>query len=341
MRYDNLRAFAKHIQSASPDHLMAVYLLVSKNNRDLTEASQSIIKSIFPDKHSEMEVKTFQSEGLQVSELLNELNTLSVFVKNRIVVLHHADKLNKAASTALEKYFEKPNPAVKLIVTAQAVNRGTKFYKKAKVQGVILDMPEEKAWQKEKSCQSWVRERVFQDGRQIEPQAIAALVKQIGTDQDVLEQEVFKLYCYLGDRTTITLQDVSAICSFVSTESIWKLGEDIFHFNPGGAVKSIKSLLADGAPLLGLLRQLRSQFQTSFQICTILANGQGRDEIVKHFRYLTGNILNKKIQEAQGYGLERFKRGILVIDETELKAKSSGGDPDFLAEMLVVRLASK
>jgi len=342
VRFDNLRAYGKHIQSASPDHLMSVYLLISKNDHDLAGASKSLINSIFPDgKYSEMQVKPYSAENTQVQDILNELNTISIFAKKRIIIYKNIDRLNKDATATLESYFENPNPDVHFVLTAQSVNKGTKFYKKAEKQGVILDVPEEKAWQREKSVIRWLHEKINADGRQAEPRVVEVLVKQVGTEQNLLEQEIQKIYCYLGERTSITLQDVAAISSSVNVDSIWQLGESIFSFNLSEAMKCMKSNLEDGAPLLGLLRQLRSQYQTQLQICTILSTGLGKDEIVKHFRYLTGNILNKKIQEAQSYGLNRFKRGILQIDETELKIKSSAANLEFLAEMLIIKLATK
>lgn len=321
---------------------MPIYLLVSKNDHDLSEASQAIVKALFPKgDHSEMEVKSLPAENTQIQDVLTELNTINIFAKKRIFIYRNIDKLTKTATAALEDYIDKANPDVLLVLTAQSVNKGTKFYKKAEKQGVILDIPEEKPWQREKSVINWLHEKVQRDGKQAEPRALEALVKQIGTDQNFLEQEIEKIYCYIGDRKLITIADIASISSFVNVDSIWQLGESIFSFNVSDALKCMKSLLDDEVPLLTLLRQLRSQYQTYLQICTILAAGQGKDEVVKHFRYLTGNILNKKITEAQSYGLNRFKKGILKIDETELKVKSSAANLEFLAEMLVVSLATK
>lgn len=342
MRYDNLRAFSKHLQSASPDHLLALYLLVSKTASDLQESVQFVLDAVFPKgAYSEMEVRHFSSEGLNISSLLDELNTLSFFAKKRVVILHSAEKLNKSSLEIIEKYFEKANPSVHFVITAEAMGRGTKFYKKAEAVGVIVDIPEEKAWQKEKNAQAWLQEKVLKEGKEIEPRAVFSLVKQVGVDRQLLEQELFKLYCYLGERTKILEEDVAAICSFVNIDNVWKLGEDIFKGDAKSSLTLIKQQLDDGVPFLALLRQLRTQFQTSLQICSLLSSGHGREDVSRHFRYLTGTLLNKKIQEAQGYGQERLKKGLLLIDEAELKAKTSVAEPTFLAQMLAAQLTLK
>lgn len=341
MRYDNLRAFVKHIQSSSPNHLMLLYLLVSKNDHDLSEAIQMIIRSVFPNgKYSKMEVGFFSAENIDFGAFQNELNTISFFAKKRIVILQHAEMLTSSQMKSIQRYFEKPNPQVYFVITAESVGKASEFYKRAEKEGVILDVAEEKSWQKKKNIELWLREKIYKEGRQIEPTALTALIKQLGTDQNLLEQEVNKLYSYMGEKVTITMQDVTAICSVLNIGTVWELGEAVFSFDGAKALNSMKSLLSDGSALIGLLRQLRSQFQTMLQIASILASGKGRDEITHHYRYLTGNILNKKILEAQKYGIHNLKKGILEIDDAELKAKNGMGDPYFLAEILKMKLTT-
>lgn len=336
MRYDNHQAYAKHVQSAGIQHLALVYLLISKNSRDIAEAVDLIKKVV-----GNADVVTFSSEGIKMSTLLDELQTISAFSPKRVVILKDADKLKKPALQTLTTYFSRTNPQVHLVLTASSVDKRTAFYKTAEMTGVILDIPEEKPWMREKTVQRWLREKVYQDGKQIEPRACETLMQQIGTDQDLLLQELNKLYCYIGDRPVITFQDVCAISSSVNVDDIWKLGEAIFHFNVSTALEVFKALLGDGAPFLTLLRQVRSQFQSSYQICTLLASGKGRDDVGKQFPYLTPHLLNKKLQVAQGYGMARFKQGLLTIDDIEYKAKNSLGDDAFLGELLIVKLSTK
>ncbi|MEM1282592.1 MAG: DNA polymerase III subunit delta, partial [Chlamydiota bacterium] len=323
-------------QSAGIQHLAPVYLLISKNSRDITDAV-GLVKQVV----GGVDILSFSGETLKLNSFLDELQTISAFSPKRLVILKNADKLKKTTLQTLSEYFSKTNPQVHLILTASAVDKRTSFYKTAELSGVILDIPEEKPWMREKTVQRWLREKVYQDGKQVEPRACELLMQQIGTDQDLLVQELNKLYCYIGERPIITYEDVCAISSNVNVDDIWKLGEAIFHFNVSVALEVFKALLDDGAPFLTLLRQLRSQFQSSFQICTILACGKGRDEVSKQFPYLTPHLLNKKLQVAQGYGIARFKEGLLTIDDTEYKAKNSLGEEAFLGEMLIVKLSTK
>lgn len=166
------------------------------------------------------------------------------------------------------------------------------------------------------------------------------LLKQLGTDQSLLYQEIEKLFCYVGDRSEITLQDVSMISTSVNVENVWQLGDAIFRCDVNSALRISKALLNDGTALLALLRQIRSQFQTKFQICSILKNGGTSAEVVQQYPYMKGNILERNMQMALNYGMPRFKKGMIKIDETELQAKNSGADSDILLELLIAAIAT-
>ncbi|MBS4168292.1 hypothetical protein [Parachlamydia sp. AcF125] len=68
------------------------------------------------------------------------------------------------------------------------------------------------------------------------------------------------------------------------------------------------------------------------------ASGGNLADIAAQFPYMKGAILKKNLQMARAYGLERFKKGMMLIDETELLAKNSGADSACLAERLLIKL---
>lgn len=203
----------------------------------------------------------------------------------------------------------------------------------------MLDIPEEKPWQKEKSIADRIAKTVAAEGKTIDPAAADLLKQHLGTETALVKQELEKIFCYIAERKEITPEDICTLCSSVNIESAWQLGDAIFTFDIKGAIRMTKGLLNDGVQIIELLRQVRSQVKTKMQICSILHSGGGSQGVSKMFPYMRGNILNRNIEQAQKFGLERCRRGLIAIDNTELQVKSSSFDPSFLAEMLMFKLA--
>lgn len=339
MKYSNLQAFEKHLESAAPNHFSDIYGILAKEaflrKRALDTLSKLVLKN---ESAAELSCYIFDAEKHAVEAVLGELEILSFFSKKRLVVVHNIDAYDKAATLKMETYCSSPNQTVCFVAVASALNRASTFYKKLEKVGVILDVAEEKPWEREKSLADWLLLEATREGKQLGPQVANMLVKQLGTDQMLLSSELQKLICYVGERKTIMVNDIAAISSATNIENGWQLGEAIFRRDASSAIKISKELLLDGTVFIVLLRQVRSQFQTEFQICSMLMQGKTPSDISQEFPYMKGMILDRHVKQAQAYGMQRFKQAMLAIDDAEIQAKNSMIDPEFLAERLMIKL---
>ncbi len=341
MKYTALGAFEKHLQAASPHNFADVYLLMSEDPYRRKQGLEKLTSLVLQGKPpSHLTYQAFDGERMSATTLMAELNALGFLAAKRLVVVSAAEALDKAVSTALEGYLTSPNRSVCLVLVSSGLHRGSSFYKKLEKQGIVMDLPEEKSWEKEKSVIEWLMNQAHAQGKQLIPRAATAMVKRMGTDQMLLEQELNKLICYVGKGTAIQEADVGAICSCSDQENTWQLGEAIFNREGSAAVRIARSQLNQETPLIALLRQLRSQFQTEFQVCTLLKQGGGAAEIAHEFPYMRGAILERHMKQAQHYGLDRFRKGLLAIDEAEMEAKNSALDPEFILDVLMVKLTT-
>lgn len=339
MRYSHLAAFEKHLESAGPAHFSPLYMVLAKDDFVRKEAYEKLISHLLGTQSAPlMSLCVYDDEKIDMDSVCLELNSLSFFSAKRVVVIHHVENLLKAATEKLIAYYENPNPLICLVLTATSILGTTSFYKKSELAGVILEIPEEKPWEKEKSLKIWIQQKVASYGKQIEPEASHLLLKQVGIDQATLSQEINKLVCYVGEKPRISSSDVYEICISLNIENVWQLGEAIFRCDAKTALRIALALIQEGTPLLILFRQIRSQFQTHFQVCSLLSQGGTGADITKQFVYMKGQILERHMQGAKNYGMKRFCRGLILIDEAELAIKNGATDYSFLMERLLIKL---
>lgn len=341
MKYTQLQAFSKHLQNAAPNHFAPVYVIIGKNAFERHAAVNSLLAALFPqEQERSLAVRTLEGEQVAVGALMSELYSQQLFASRRGLHLLNADKADKALTAKLESYFTNPDPTLYLIVSASALHHSSTFYKKCEKVAVLLEFAEEKPWEKEKSIISWIVAQVASEGKQINAAAAKHIVKLLGPEQSTLFNELKKLSCYVGNRKEITAQDITAICSSVNSENGWQLGEALLKREPAAALRIGRELLLEGNAAIGMVRQIRSQFQTAFQVGSIIAHGGSDGDITKLFPYMRGFTLERQRSLAQTYGIARFKTAMLLIDETEWQLKSSGTDTSFTIELLIMKLAT-
>ncbi|HEV8052353.1 MAG TPA: DNA polymerase III subunit delta, partial [Parachlamydiaceae bacterium] len=238
MKYSSLTVFEKHLESAAPSHFAEIYLILAKEPFMRKQATDTLTTIVLKDEASAgLSLHLFDAERHGVENILNELKSISFFSKKRVIVIQNVDSFDKAATLKLEAYCAQPNRSVCLVLSAVTLNRATTFYKKLEKLGIVLDVPEEKPWEKEKSIADWLHREAIKQGKQLNPNVCQMVIKQLGTDQMLLSAELSKLICYVGDRKSITENDIMAISSITNLENGWQLGEAIFRRDASTALR--------------------------------------------------------------------------------------------------------
>lgn len=318
------------------------YLVLGKEEANRQTTCEQIIHQILPSqKERELSLSVFQGGKGDPHALLDLLYSPSFFVKTRVILVEQAEKLDKSIHSSIEKFFTQPFSKCYLIFSASGWTKTQSFYKSIGATQVILDLPELKSWEKEKESIEWVRRQVSIAGKIIGFDVCTAFVKFIGTDQHQLEQELKKLLCFCSDVKEITTKDLHAICSRGAASSVWQLGEAIFQRNGALALQLGQAILNEGEPFFVLLRQIRSQLQTDYEVALLLKEGKGGTEVAQIFPFMKGQLLDRHLKQAKAYGVESFRRGILAVDAIELRSKNGDFDEKILLELLIMQLTLK
>ena len=337
MKLNKRGAFEKQIKEALPQKPQPVYLINSKDDNERKAAWESLRAQLLAGNAG---LSSFYPDKCEASHVMEELQSLSFFHDATVVFIEQIDKARKELTDGLIKYLNSPNPRSVLVLSASGLRSNSPLYQRCEKLGLVLDIPEEKPWEKERHLRDQLIDWAAKEGKRIAPDAAALLVQQIGPVADSLKGELEKLICYIGDRKQITQADICMIGIAVPQENIWALGTAIFRRQGGVALRVAANLMEQGMALQQVLRNIRVQFQTEFQVCSILQNGGSPNDIMKHFPYMRGKILETHVQQAQNYGMARFKRGLLAIDAADLKVRNSDIAAETCINMLLARLTA-
>jgi DNA polymerase III subunit delta len=300
--FTDLNSFSKHIQE-----FPNLCLIIGK---DIQEAINIVLNK------GEGKVKIFEGDNFDFS-FYTEIASLSLFDEKRFFYIRNCDKLSPDEKKNL--LFSIKNCPFSFLFSATS----PVFLKEIKERGgIILQLPEEKPWQKKKRLQVQLKEKATSCGYDFSKEGIDLLMDWIGEERDCLEQELEKLMCYTLHKKNISASDVQALCTPQNKISLWSWGEAIFQHNFLLSHKIAKALLDEGNSLFILLSHLRNQFRTLIEMHSHYKENDTAS-LVEKFPYLKGNILSKKIEELRKNRPSLLKRGLYLLFDAELKGKSS------------------
>ncbi|MFS8563499.1 MAG: hypothetical protein LVR00_03910 [Rhabdochlamydiaceae bacterium] len=223
MKYYNLASFDKHLREAFPDHPSPTYLIVTSCPFERRQIAQKIFSLIA--KKEEAFFQTFDSQATTIDTILTDLNTSSLFGGKGVIFFDGLESVKPL--TTLTEYVSQPSPFSFLILGSSSSKSLTDLYQKGKKEMVVLDLSEEKPWDKERRIHEWLVQEAKAEGKHLPSEVAVALIDKVGPVMPALHQEIEKLLCFIGDREVISLADVQALCHCLPEANGWQLAEKV------------------------------------------------------------------------------------------------------------------
>lgn len=305
MKYVNLSSFQKHLKDASPDNLCLVYLISIVDDFERTKVIDQIAGSLKtnPDR--------FNGSDCQLPDLLSALESRSLFGPS-VVIVDEAEKLSKKQQ---EKLLESLHSPVSYILIGARTKVPT-IATGAEKEGIVLDLIQEKPWDKEKRIAQSLIEGARLQGKQISPNVVQLLIERLGLDSALLESEVDKLISFVGDRSAITSEDVMSISPMSKSSSLWATAEKVIWER--GQFPSLDSM-----SFHALIPALRSQLHLGLTLCSLIEQNLPADQWNQYLPRLFPKTLEKRSSQAARLGASFFLKGLSSLFDIELTSRTS------------------
>jgi DNA polymerase-3 subunit delta len=217
--------------------------------------------------------RDFNFDQLRGSEtsadgLASLLATPPMMAEWRVVVLREAQGLSNKAREVVEAAVAKPDPSVALVVTATIPSGSkAKFYDLLQKHALSVEF----AALDPLDAPGWVMDLATREhGIDFDADAARALVGAIGVDLGTLSSEVQKLASYLGDRKTVTLDDVRAVGGVLPRQDRWAWFDMVAERRFGEALAALPILLDQGESGVALVIGMGSQL---LRIALVVSGG--------------------------------------------------------------------
>jgi DNA polymerase III subunit delta len=253
-----------------------------------------------------------------------------------------------------------PTGAV-LIFTAATVDHRKRIVKTIAGTGTVLELTLERERSGALSDQSIDRVidgALHRSGKHLTPAGRKLIHQRSGTDAAALAMEVEKLCLYVGDAPDIGEPDVRQSFRDLAESWIFDFTKAFSQHDAGAAVHLLRGLFAQGEHPLHLLaliaREIRILLLAGDCLTGALAGKwnprvsfatfrdrlwpEVGEETQKAFGGVHPYVVYLALQNASHTDTSNLQRGLLQLQQLDIKLKTSAGDPRILFEALVLDL---
>lgn len=258
------------LKSPAKTRRQSIYALVGDEEFLKRRCRDTIIAQTLGEADPAFAVTTYTGDKLDFSTVRNDLETLPFLSPCRVVVVENADTFVTHNRAALEKFAVQPATHGVLILEVKAFPETTKLAKAlpdpAKLTCKAPYTDKLPAW-----CVSWA---TATHNVSLDADAAQHLVQLVGTSLGTLDQEIAKLAVAVGNRRTITAEDVHHYVGRSRSADVFKIMDAIGDGKPAIALSILEELFEEGEDPLAILGPLTSQLRKLAAVGRSI--GQGR-----------------------------------------------------------------
>ncbi|MFA6807749.1 MAG: DNA polymerase III subunit delta [Eubacteriales bacterium] len=336
----------------------SVYLLYGEDDFLIREALKILKGSFLAEDPSGSSIELLSGKEASVDIIVEAANTASFFSRRLVIVddiqyfnssrskketEEKKDKLANAAddegqdTILLQEYCKNPNPASCLVLISEKANKGRKLYKAIVKCGKVIEFAYPKRYQE---WQVRVVEAVKSRGKTIKPVDASFLIDWVGHYTGIINQEISKLVLYVGDKKEIKRDDIAQVCVPMAETTIFAMVDAIASGFPGEAIKKLREVL-EQEYYLKVLSMIVRQIRLILAACLIRAKGGSVEQLMEIAGVRSPFEANKIFRQASSFTPQKLIVAMEDCLKTEVAMKSSGGDPNFLLEIMVIKFCSK
>jgi len=174
----------------------------------------------------------------ELADVLDELRTVPFLAPRRVVIVRDADAFVTAHRAQLEKYLESPAETASLLLMVLSWSANTRLYKVVKRIGEAMDCSPPKT-----GLDQWLARAAAKRNKKLAPGAAELLTEWVGNDLAALNGEVEKLSLYVGERPSITAEDVSTLVTATAGPAAFALTNALIDGDTTRALEALGGMI--------------------------------------------------------------------------------------------------
>lgn len=330
MNYEDILDLTKQ------DKIYPVYLFYGKENYLKEDILKKFRNRLIDSAYSEFNYNVFYGEKLSINEVINDLDTMPLMSKHKLVVIKEAEKINKNDETKLINYFNrlslKSNFSTLIIIYKES-SPNKELITAIKRIGIAANFSiTDKA-----KLSLWIKSKFGLSNKKITQEALFYLQSIVDSDLGRLFNEIEKIDIYTKDKQIIEKEDVMITMGGSEAVNIFKVLDSVGDKDIINAIDGLVKLNQGNLHHLSIFAMIYRQIKLILQTKLLLAKGFNFKEVEKKLK-LPYFVVEKMIKQSKKYTFKEIDKSYELLNIADLELKDSQKEPKIILEELVMNI---
>ena len=289
---------------------------------------------LLPESEASFNLTVFYGKDANWSDIVNACMRYPMFAEKQVVLLKEAQQMKEVDK--LENYIEHPLASTIFVVShkEKTINKTTKLGRLVKKNAELFNSEKIKDYK----LVEWVTDYVKAQDFSMSQKTVMLLADHLGNDLNRIVNELEKITVNLGQRKTITEDDIEKYVGVSKEYNAFELQAALSTKNLAKAIRIIQYFEGNpkAAPIQLVLLSLYGYFS---KLYIVFGMTDKSESAIKPFFYNNSFAAKEALATAKMYGYEGVERALLLLHEYNLRSigvnDSGTSDGSLLKEMVV------
>ena len=312
-----------------------IYLLYGEEQLLINNEVNKIISDNNID---EVNISRYNLEEVLLKDIIEDANTTSLFSDKKLIIVDNSYIFIRTTKKVIEQdtdilinYINKQNPDTILIfiINNDKIDIVKKICKLIKEKGSI------KKFNTPTNINSYVS-KLFDDYK-IDNNSINLLIKRVGTNLNILKEEVDKLKTYKIDDKVITREDIINLTNKNIDTNIFTFIDNIINKNKNDALNTYREMLKMNEEPIKIIIMLANKFRLMYQACELSKKGYSIDDIATKLNSKRYPV-QLAIEKGYRYDSKILLKNLEALADLDTNIKMGLVDKEIALELFILKL---
>ncbi|MFB0554840.1 MAG: DNA polymerase III subunit delta [Phycisphaerae bacterium] len=313
-----------------------IYVIAGKEDSLVNAHCRELLDELLEPSQRATGLFDAEAASVSISEVLDELRTTPFLTDKRVVLVKDADKFISENRPLLEKYFDKPYPTGRLILTVSNWQPRTNLAKKLSNVGKLIKVTQPK---RSELPQRLIKYANDAHDTKLSREAAELLIELTGDELTRLYSEIDKLALFADTEKVITPKHIESLIGHNRLFNAFAVIDAVIAGNPGRAVERLRGMFAkDKSAEFTVVGAFAFHFRRMFDAKVLLNKGVRSGEVANRFRIWSNR--DRFFAQLRQMSLKQIGEYLQQLAETDYAIKTGQTKAKVAMEQLVLKLAT-
>ncbi len=309
-----------------------VYLFCGEEDFLIQECLDTIIAKTLDDSTKGFNLDVVYGSKADAKDVIAHASSFPMMSQKRIVVVKEFEKLvaTETSREIVSSYLQRPLESTYLLLVAEDPDfRKKPFNELKKKAGVVVC-----SQMYDNQVPMWIAARIRQRGKEADVDACRLLHAYVGNSLRALQNEIEKLFIFVGERKQLTAEDIAAVVGATKGYTVFDLQNAIGRKDAREATKILERMIEFGESPQLIIVMLTRFFIQLYKLTELRQRGMPEPEIASELR-ISPFFLKSYLEFSSRFSVRHIEQNFISLVSADAQMKSSSSDILLTLELLL------